>query len=82
MPGMGIGMAEKTAAPAFTVKAKVAVNYPGGRSTTDCTTAQGLGDEALHILIQAVGTADAWVLINEKMSGYRADYKGLAEEIL
>jgi hypothetical protein len=63
-------------ATAIAIKAKITVNYPGGTSAVNCTTAQGLADEALHCLIQAVGTEKAWTFINEKMSGYQADYKG------
>lgn len=71
-------MSTKEASRAIVVKAKISVNYPGGISKVECTTAQGLADEALHCLIQAVGTEAARELVNKKFEGYQADYKGVA----
>jgi hypothetical protein len=71
-------MSTKASKPVLVVKAKISVKHASGSSSAECSTAVGLADEALHCLIQELGTAGAWEFINKKMGNYRADYAGIA----
>lgn len=71
-------MSEQPATPAISVKAKITVKHPTGTQTIECPTPEALAHEAIHCLVQALGTAGARQLVEKKLSTYVQDYPGLA----
>ena len=66
------------------VRAKSVIKITTGKSNLDHEYNKGtpvlhIANDMIHALVQEVGTEKAKELVNEKISKYKAEYKGLGK---